>query len=119
MLKQRKDFIVGRPGTTVVSPNSPNSTEANCPSPTLKPTIPPNSSRGPFEKLKTKQKMLQLQSRNLATMASHFLMSLEIYDVVLAAKMDINHEHKNKVKISNLKAAQELRVISKEEFRAH
>jgi hypothetical protein len=32
--------------------------------------------------------------------------------------MDINHAHKNKVKISNLKTTLELRVISKEEFRA-
>jgi len=52
-------------------------------------------------------------------MASHFPMTLEIYDALLAAKMDINHERKNKVKISNLKAGQGLEVISKEEFRAH
>jgi hypothetical protein len=96
MLKQRKDFIVGRLDTIVVSPNSLNFTEADCPSPTLKLTIPPNSSRGPFEKLNTKQKMLQLQSRNLATMASHFPMSLEIYDAILVAKMDINHNAKTK-----------------------
>jgi hypothetical protein len=58
MFKQIKDFIVGRPSTTVVSPNSPNSTEAYCPSPTLRPTIPPNSSKRPFDKQKTKQEML-------------------------------------------------------------
>jgi hypothetical protein len=61
--------------------------------------------------------MLQLQSRSVATKASHFPVSLEIYDALLATKMDINHERKNKVKISNLKAAQELGVISKEELR--
>ncbi len=119
MFKLRKDFIVGTPSTTVISLNSPNSTKADCPSPTLRPTISPNSNKGPFEKPKTKQEMLQLQSRSLATMASHFPMTLEIYDALLAAKMDINHECKNKVKISNLKAAQGLGVISKEEFRAH
>jgi hypothetical protein len=43
---------------------------------------------------------------------------LEIRDALLIAKMDINHERKNKVKISNLKAAWELKVISKEELRA-
>jgi hypothetical protein len=52
-------------------------------------------------------------------MASHFPMSLEINDALLVAKMDINHECKSKVKISNLKAAQKLGVISKEEFRPH
>jgi len=55
-------------------------------------------------------------------MASHFQVSqvsLEIHDALLFTKMDINHERKNKVKISNLKATQEQRVISKEEFKAH
>jgi hypothetical protein len=32
--------------------------------------------------------------------------------------MDINHKRKNKVKIRNLKLLKELRVISKEEFKA-
>jgi len=45
-------------------------------------------------------------------------MSSKICDALLAANMDINH-YKNKVKISNLKATQELRVILKEEFKAH
>jgi hypothetical protein len=32
--------------------------------------------------------------------------------------MDINHKHKNKVKISNLTIAHELRVIWEQEFNA-
>jgi hypothetical protein len=42
--------------------------------------------------------------------------SLEICDALLAAKTDINHECKNNVKISNLKATWELRRILEEEF---
>jgi len=41
------------------------------------------------------------------------------YDALLIANMDINHERKNKVKISNLKTTWKLGVILKEEFRAH
>ncbi len=119
MLKQRKYFIVGRPSTIILSFNSPNSTKVYCPNPTLRSTIPPNSTTRPFEKLKTQQEMLKLQSRSLAIITSHFPVSLEIYDALLTTKMDINHEHKNKVKISNLKATQDLTVISKEEVRAH
>jgi hypothetical protein len=44
--------------------------------------------------------------------------NLKIYDALLATKMDINHAHKNKVKVSNLKTTQQLRIISKEEFTA-
>jgi hypothetical protein len=44
---------------------------------------------------------------------------LEICDALLVAKMDINHEHKNKMKIPNLKVAQKLGVILEEEFRAY
>jgi hypothetical protein len=43
---------------------------------------------------------------------------LGIHDALLDAKMDINHERKNKVKISNLKASQKLGIILEEEFRA-
>jgi hypothetical protein len=119
VLKQRQDFIVGRLGTIVVNPSSPNSIEANFPSPTLRPIIPPSSSIRPFEKPNIKQKMLQLQSKNFATTASHFQVNSKIYDALLVAKMDINHERKNKVKISNMKITRQLGVISKEEFRAH
>jgi hypothetical protein len=66
-----------------------------------------------------KSKMLQPQFKCLATVASRFQMSSEIHDALLFTKMDINHECKNKVKISNLKATQELGVISKEEFKTH
>jgi hypothetical protein len=52
-------------------------------------------------------------------MAACFQVSLEICDALLVAKMDINHECINKVKISNLKATQELGVILEEEFKAH
>jgi len=48
-----------------------------------------------------KQKMLQFQSMNLATMAFHFQVSSKIHDaLIIAMKMD---ERENKVKISNLK----------------
>jgi hypothetical protein len=40
---------------------------------------------------------------SLATMAFYFQVSLEIHDALLVAKMDINYEHKNKMKISNFK----------------
>jgi hypothetical protein len=51
-------------------------------------------------------------------MAFRFQVSLEIRDASLATKININYERKNQVKISNLKAACELGVISKEELRA-
>jgi hypothetical protein len=51
-------------------------------------------------------------------MAFHFQVSLEICDALLVAKMDINYEHKNKVKMSNLKTSWQLGIISKEELRA-
>ncbi len=50
-------------------------------------------------------------------MAFRFQVSLEIRDALLAAKMGINYECKNKVKILNLKATWELRVISEEKLR--
>jgi hypothetical protein len=51
-------------------------------------------------------------------MAFCFQVSLEIYDALLATKMDINAKCKNKVKISNLKTTWELGVISKEKLKA-
>jgi hypothetical protein len=118
MFKQKQDFIDGRLGIVIVSPSSLNSTKANCLSPALRLATPPSSNIGLLKRLMTKQEMLQFESRNLTTMASCFQMSSKICDALLAANMDINH-YKNKVKISNLKATQELRVILKEEFKAH
>jgi hypothetical protein len=118
VLKWRQDFIDGRLGTVVIGPSSPSSIKANCPSPTFRLAIPPSSNIGPLERPMTKHNMLQLQSRSFATMASCFQVSLEICDALLVTKMDINHERKNKVKISNLKVAQKLRIILEEEFRA-
>jgi hypothetical protein len=67
----------------------------------------------------TNQEMLQLQSKSLATMVFHFQVSSKIHDALLATNMDINHERKNKVKISNLKVAQKLGVILAEKIWAH
>jgi predicted deacetylase len=51
-------------------------------------------------------------------MACRFQVSSKIHDALLATNMNINHEHKNKVRISNLKTTQKLGIISEEEFRA-
>jgi len=118
VLKWRQDLIDGRLGTIVIGPSSPSSIKANCTSPTFRLATPPSSNTGPLERPMIKHNLLQLQSRSFATMASCFQVSLEIRDALLVTKMDINHECKNKVKISNLKVAQKLRIISEEEFRA-
>jgi hypothetical protein len=118
MFKWKQDFIDGRLGSVVVGLNSPSSIKANCPSLAFRPTTPPNFNIGPLERLMIKEKMLQFQSKILATMASHFQVSSEIRDALLATKMDINH-CKNKAKISNLKATCKLGVILEKEFRLH
>ncbi len=72
VLKWRQDFIDGKPGKTIVGTTSPSSIKANCPSPTLRLATPPSSNIGSLERPMTKQNMLHLQSRSLATMASCF-----------------------------------------------
>jgi hypothetical protein len=46
-------------------------------------------------------------------MASHYASTSEIRDVSLVEKVEINNEHNTKIKINNLKATRDLRVISK------
>jgi hypothetical protein len=50
--------------------------------------------------------------KSMATIANQFSSTSDITDVFLLGKMDINNERKNKVKISNLKMAKTLRMIS-------
>jgi hypothetical protein len=57
------------------------------------------------EQMMTKAaKMLQSQSKSMATIASHYVSTFEIQDVFLVCKVEINNEHKKKIKINNLKA---------------
>jgi len=57
------------------------------------------------EQMMTKAaKMSQSQSKSMATIASHYVSTSEIQDVFLAGKVEINDEHKKKIKINNLKA---------------
>jgi hypothetical protein len=102
MLKQRQDFDDGRLSTTLIGPSFPSSIEVDCLSPTLRLAIPPSSNIGPLEKPMTKREMLQFQSKNFATMAFRFQVSLEIHDALLAMKMDINHECKTQGEDFNL-----------------
>jgi hypothetical protein len=60
VLKWRQDFIDGKLGIAIIGPSSPSSIDANCPSPTLRPSTPPSSSIGFLERPMTKQEMLQL-----------------------------------------------------------
>jgi hypothetical protein len=66
------------------------------------------------EWMMTKAKMLQSQSKSMATMASHYASTFEIRDAFLVGKVEINNEHKKKIKINNLKVARDLGVILKE-----
>jgi hypothetical protein len=52
----------------------------------------------------------------MATMASCFSITSQIWDTFLASKVAINYEKLNKVKINNLKAVRKLSVITKEEL---
>ncbi len=59
-----------------------------------------------------KVKMLHIQSKSIATMASHYPSTFEIRDVFMVGKVKINNEWKKKIKINNLKVARDLGVIS-------
>jgi hypothetical protein len=50
--------------------------------------------------------------KSMATLASQFSSTYDVNDVFLVGKMDINNERKNKVKISKLKVAKNLTMIS-------
>jgi hypothetical protein len=53
----------------------------------------------------------------MATIASHYASTSKIRDVFLTGKVEINNEHKKKIKINNLKAAKNLGVILEKEFK--
>ncbi len=69
------------------------------------------------EQMMTKAKMLQSQSKSMATMASHYASTTEIRNAFLADKVEINNEHKKKIKINNLKVARDLGVILEKELK--
>jgi hypothetical protein len=66
---------------------------------------------GDGERFMTKAKMLQNQSKSMATMASHFASTFKIQDAFLVGKVGINNAQKKKIKINNLKVAKNLVVI--------
>jgi hypothetical protein len=72
----------------------------------------------PTDKAMTMAELLQQQSRSIVALAHQFQSSSEKRDALVAAKLEISNEKKNKVKISNLKAARDLGVITEEEFKA-
>jgi len=47
----------------------------------------------------------------MATMAFHYASTSEIRYAFLAGKVEINNEHKKKIKINNLKAIRHIGVI--------
>jgi hypothetical protein len=53
----------------------------------------------------------------MATTASQFSSTFDVHDTFLLGKMYINHEKKNKVKISNLKMAKDSSVILKKSLK--
>jgi hypothetical protein len=53
----------------------------------------------------------------MASIATHFSSTFDVYDAFLLGEMDINHGRKNKVKTNDLKIGRELQIILKEEFR--
>jgi hypothetical protein len=48
-------------------------------------------------------KIITMNYRSIATMASQVSFTFDVNDVFLINKMEIDHEKKNKIKISNLK----------------
>ncbi len=48
----------------------------------------------------------------MAIMAFHYASTFEIWDAFMAGKVEINNEHKKKIKINNLKATKDFGVIS-------
>lgn len=53
----------------------------------------------------------------MASMAIHFFSTFDVYDQFVIAKMNINYERKNKMKLTNMKLIKDLKVISNEEFK--
>ncbi len=69
------------------------------------------------DRLMNKEKMLQIQSKNMAIVVAHFSTTFDIRNVFLASKVQINNHKLNKVKINNLKTTKDLGVIIEDEFR--
>jgi len=53
----------------------------------------------------------------MASMAIHLFSTFDVYDQFMIAKMNINYERKNKMKLTNMKLIKDLRVISNEELK--
>lgn len=53
----------------------------------------------------------------MASMAMHFFSTFDVYDEFMIAKMNINYERKNNMKLTNMKLIKDLIVISNEEFK--
>jgi hypothetical protein len=64
------------------------------------------------ERMMMKVRMLHIQSKRIATMASHYPSTFEIQDAFMVGKVEINNEWKQKIEINNLKVVRHLRVIS-------
>ncbi len=56
----------------------------------------------------TKGKIVAMNSKNMATMANQLSSTSNVHDAFLLGKMNINHDKKNKVKISNLNMVKDL-----------
>jgi hypothetical protein len=69
------------------------------------------------DKLMTKAKMLQIQSKSMAIVATQFSITSNIWNAFLANKVDINNQKLHKMKISNLKIIRHLGVIIKYKFK--
>jgi hypothetical protein len=52
----------------------------------------------------SKGEIITMNFRSIATVANQVSFTFDVNDVFLINKMEIDHERKNKVKISNLKA---------------
>jgi hypothetical protein len=53
----------------------------------------------------------------MASMAIHLFSTSDVYDQFMIAKMNINYETKNKMKLTDMKLIKDLGVISNEEFK--
>jgi hypothetical protein len=69
------------------------------------------------DRLMTKAKMLEIQSKNMAIVVTHFSTTSEIRDAFMANKVEINNQRLNKMKINNLKITRDLAPIIENKFR--
>lgn len=130
VLKRRQSLIDGAAGGSSGTTRSieigvppllnPSPDCNNCapnPSPTAAPPNPSPSFSAPIERMMSKSQMLQELFTSIALMARSFEASSEKREALFAAKLDTEVEKRKKVKISNLKNARDLGVISEEEFK--